>query len=121
MATNKGSKKRGNPSSFQGQRAEFLAEWNDAYTEASRQKKTLAMWSKLFAAYWVRFPWRFSLMEDPLETDDTSKTPGAMEVLTAAEQAQKTQIMKDTEKVRTLLCASGAVPDLGPIENQSMV
>jgi hypothetical protein len=66
MATNQETKKRGSPSSFQGKHAEFLVEWNDTYSEASRQKKNGGNMVQTICCILVVFPLAFAVDRGPL-------------------------------------------------------
>ncbi|KAJ7752154.1 hypothetical protein B0H16DRAFT_1839373 [Mycena metata] len=102
MTTGNGKKKKtGNPSDFQGLRGEFLREFYPTYANASLRGKTHHIWTDFFIKYWVKFPWRLHLKQDP-DPEDTTDYASAPQ--TDKEHTGKQQIMASTEsKIKSWL------------------
>lgn len=96
-SSNKPPKKRGSPSDFQGQRADFLEDHLESYIEHSRAKTTPIFWRELFPDYWNRFDWRLPLTEEPPE-------PAVSEgqAATPEEKEKQTAVMAATERVSVI-------------------
>ncbi|KAJ6569395.1 hypothetical protein B0H19DRAFT_1257048 [Mycena capillaripes] len=109
-------KKSGQPSQFTRKHLKFLTKHIPAYIMASKIKSSReaktgglqAWWPMFFAQYWIRFPWRLPLNEDPspvpMPEPETAEEAfkGQDLNLSEEEQTQKTVILKDTKALHHL-------------------
>jgi hypothetical protein len=106
-------KKRGNPSQFSASRLEFLQDRIPEYLRHSKKKTTDEFWADLMHDYWRKFPWRVPLLEEPPPPDPEAAVATSAEAeaafkaldrnLTDEEHAMKSNIQKETKKLRAFI------------------
>ncbi|KAJ7431401.1 hypothetical protein B0H11DRAFT_1941805 [Mycena galericulata] len=103
----------GNKGDFHGQRLEFLESQLSEYFQKSQDHKLASFWPDLFAAYWVKFPWRLAI--------DQELAPGnarvVNEVLSDDEKAAKSKTETEMKKVRSKARRRGGVRAAGLTRN----